>query len=175
MMHFINVATLLFLLSTYVLETTQQPSDNIILFIEGFAQGLEVEIGNPAECAGDLNVTEQDLLIGFRQIKAGIQDFSVSELETGLKYWASALIEITAALRDCGAGTIADDIDNILQEINSGTTGILEFIIKELLSILENDVKDLFIRAIDSAEGGNWQQAGYYTGKIMGILLNQFN
>jgi len=163
------------LLSLLLLTVSSQapPTDNIILFIEGFAKGLEVEIGNPAECAHDLNVTEDDLFNGYTLIKKGMSDFSISEIEDGLKLWSAGLLEINQALDDCGAGNITTDIEKILKEISEGTTGLLEFIARELLAIIENDVQKLYKEAAAAIEAGNWEDAGLYSGEIVGILLNQ--
>jgi len=143
-------------------------------FITGLAAGLEIEIGNPAECAKDINITEQDLINGYALIKKGIADLSIGEIEKGLQDWSAALMEVNVALTDCGAGNITKDIENILKEINSGIGGVTEFILHELLAIIENDVRTLFDDAIAATEANppKWYEAGDYTGQILGILLN---
>jgi len=106
-------------------------------------------------------------------ISQGIDDYSIAKVERGLKLWAAALIEVTTALTDCGAGKIAEDIEKIAQEINSGTTGLLEFIAREVLAILENDVQKLFLDAVAAVDKKDFKTAGVDSGKIVGILLNQ--
>jgi ATP-dependent protease HslVU (ClpYQ) ATPase subunit len=168
-MHFV-----LGLLLALFVTVNSQPSDNMVLFIEGFAAGLEVEIGNPAVCAKDLNITEEDLIKGFAKIKQGIADVSISDIEEGLQDWSAALLEVNQALSDCGAGNLTADVEAILQEINSGVEGVIEFIAKEILAIIENNVQTLFNSAISAMDAGNFYSAGEFSGEIVGILLEQF-
>jgi len=164
-------AVLLFTVSAN--RSQEPPAQEVLDFFVGFADGLEIEIGNPAVCAKDLNLTLEDLTQGFTLISQGIDDYSLSKVETGLKLWAAALIEVTTALTDCGAGKIAEDIEKIAQEINSGTTGLVEFIAREVLAILENDVQKLFLDAVAAVDKKDFKTAGVDSGKIVGILLNQ--
>jgi len=173
MMQYLVVLVLCSLLVGTYSKIADPPSENILLFIEGFALGLEIEIGDPALCAKDVNVTEEDFIDGFNKIKNGINKYSISEIEAGLRDWANGIYEVNLALRDCGAGKIADDIESIMQELQSGTTGLLEFIARELLAIIDNDISDLFEKAFDAIEAGDWKTAGLASGEITGILLNQ--
>jgi len=152
---------------------SQTPSQEALDFFIGFAEGLEIEIGDPSVCAKDLNITEKDLIDGFTLISQGIEDINIAKVEKGLQLWADALIEVSDALRDCGAGKIADDVENIAKEISSGTTGLLEFIAREVLAIIENDVQKLFLNAVAAVDAKDYKTAGLDSGKIVGILLNQ--
>jgi len=151
-----------------------QPTDNMILFIEGFAVGLEVEIGNPAVCAKDINVTEDDIAKGFAKIKQGMEDISVTDIEEGLALWSAALTEVNQALKDCGAGNLTQDVEEILAELNDGISGVVTFICKELLAVIDNNVQTLFDSAIKAFEEGNYYSGGEFSGEIIGILLAQF-
>eukprot|EP01124_Arcella_intermedia_P012184 TRINITY_DN184_c0_g1_i1.p1 TRINITY_DN184_c0_g1~~TRINITY_DN184_c0_g1_i1.p1 ORF type:complete len:175 (-),score=19.16 TRINITY_DN184_c0_g1_i1:70-594(-) len=154
-------------------ENGAPPSENMLLFIEGFAIGLEVEIGNPAVCAKDLNVTETDILDGYQKIKSGVDNWDIYTVEDGLRLWSMALNEVSYALGDCGAEKLAADIQALTKELSSGTTGLLEFVARELLAIIENDVQVLFDDAFVAMEAGDWKTLGIDSGKIIGILLNQ--
>jgi len=172
-MQFTVVFALLFFTCSFARNPEFAPPSNITDFIEGFAEGLEVEIGNPAVCAKDVNVTEEEFIQGFAKIKDGINHLNIFEVQDGLVLWSQALMGINTALRDCGAEKIANDIEEILKEFSSGPAGILEFVAREILAIIENDVQKLFNQAISAVESGDWKTAGIASGKIVGILLNQ--
>jgi len=171
----IVVFAILFFVCAFARKPEIAPTSNITLFIEGVAQGLEIEIGNPDECLKDVNVTEEEFIEGFKKIRDGIEHFNIFEIEDGLVLWSKAMQGVNGGLRDCGADKLADDIEEILKEFSSGVTGIVEFIAREILAIIENDVQKLFKDAIASVEKGDWKTAGIDSGKILGILLNEKN
>jgi hypothetical protein len=67
---------------------------------------LEVEIGNPAVCAKDVNITLDDFETGYSMIKLGISHLSITTVENGLKDWAAGVYMLSNVLKDCGAETL---------------------------------------------------------------------
>jgi len=132
---------------------------------------LEVEIGNPEECAKDINITETDLANGLLLIEKGINEFSLVYIERGISMWAEALIAVNKALADCGAGRVAEDIAKILEELSSGLTGVLRFLALEILNIIDSDFRVFFQNAIDALNAGDYYKCGVNSGKIIAILL----
>lgn len=59
-----------------------------------------------------------------------------------------------------------------MAELQSGASGVLRFIAQEILNIIDGGVGDLFRDAINQINSGNFYQAGYDSGQILGILLN---
>eukprot|EP01127_Copromyxa_protea_P005045 TRINITY_DN14866_c0_g1_i1.p1 TRINITY_DN14866_c0_g1~~TRINITY_DN14866_c0_g1_i1.p1 ORF type:complete len:168 (-),score=49.19 TRINITY_DN14866_c0_g1_i1:30-533(-) len=146
---------------------------NTILFIEGFAEGLEVEIGNPAVCGKDVNATLDDFETGYSLIKEGIRHISISKVEAGLKDWSAGVNMLSAVLADCGAEELAADIEKLVAEFSSGASGIIKWLAHEIINIIDNDLYHLFRSAITDFENGQYYNAGVSTGKIVGILLSK--
>jgi len=148
------------------------PEQNLIFFVEGLAYGVEAEVGNITECMEDLNITLADFEKGFADISQGIDWLDIFQIEKGLKEWSAGVTEVNEVLKVCGAEKLAEDIAKIVAEVSSGTTGLLEFVAKEILNILDNGVGQLFRQAVDAWEANNYYDSGKYCGEALGILLN---
>lgn len=59
----------MFLLSVFLLIASINCQDSGLKFFEGFAHGIEAEIGNPQECAKSANITLTDFENGYSAIK----------------------------------------------------------------------------------------------------------
>jgi len=160
----------LFLCAVFVVSCLGQTNKGL-LFFEGFAIGVEAEIGDPKQCAADAKLTLNDFELGYATIKQGIWDFSISEVQQGLLDWSKGLDEMVQALHDCGAYQLAADIAKLQADIATGE-GILKLIAEEILNIIENDIAGLFRGAINAFRRGDYYNAGVYTGQITGLLLN---
>jgi len=150
-------------------KTSESPG---MEFFIGFVTGVEAQIGNPAVCAKDAELTLTAFETGFALIKKGISDFSISDIEQGLQDWAQGVNLMSLALRDCGINKLADGIEKIVTEISSGLGGILRFLAEEILNVVDHPVYTLFREAMSSYEQGKYADSGNYTGQIVGILLN---
>eukprot|EP01129_Flabellula_baltica_P017775 TRINITY_DN9990_c0_g1_i1.p1 TRINITY_DN9990_c0_g1~~TRINITY_DN9990_c0_g1_i1.p1 ORF type:complete len:181 (-),score=53.66 TRINITY_DN9990_c0_g1_i1:54-596(-) len=158
--------------TTLAANPKEGPTEEALLFLEGFAYGLEEEIGNVTECAKDLNVTMEDLDAGFKLIKHGIP-WHPKDLEKGLKLWAAGLTEFTHALKDCGLEHLVEDIEVILKEIESGIGGTLKFLAEEILALIKTQSRKDIVAAYTAWEHGDYYHAGYYSGKVVGIILEK--
>lgn len=58
---------------------------DIIEFLEGIAEGLEIDFGNVTQCTSDLNITLDDFEDSWRDLKYGMDHLSKSYIEQGLK------------------------------------------------------------------------------------------
>jgi len=147
-----------------------QCQSNGLIFFEGFALGIEAEIGNPKECAKSANMTLTDFDNGYSEIKNGIWDLSIEEVKQGLLDWSLGLQQMTNGLKECGAMQLAADIEKLALDIQSGE-GILKLLASEVLNIIENNIAGLFDSAVNAWSRGDYYNTGIYTGQIVGLLL----
>jgi len=147
---------------------------DVVAFIEGFATGVESEIGNVTECTKDLDITLNDFEVGFSLIKRGISRIWIPDVEKGLRYFGNGLKEVALVLKVCNATRLAEDIADIAMELSQGIKGVVEIIAKEILNIFHHgaDITSDFKAAIASWEKRDYFKSGFYTGKIVGILLD---
>lgn len=160
----------MFLITVFLLFVSINCQDSGLKFFEGFAQGIEAEIGNPKECAKSANITLTDFDNGYLAIKHGVEHLSIDEVKQGLLDWSLGLQQMTEGLKACGAFQLAADIEKLAADIQTGE-GIVELIAREVLNIIENDIAGLFHNAVKAWERSDYYNCGVYTGQIVGLLL----
>eukprot|EP00698_Gefionella_okellyi_P016753 TRINITY_DN4811_c0_g1_i1.p1 TRINITY_DN4811_c0_g1~~TRINITY_DN4811_c0_g1_i1.p1 ORF type:complete len:210 (-),score=53.88 TRINITY_DN4811_c0_g1_i1:107-736(-) len=146
---------------------------NFVLFIEGFAIGLEIDIGNASQCASDEKYTVDDFEDAWKDLDYGFTHASISYIEQGLREFGNGTQEIAQALKDCGVGTLADEIENIAKQLQEGPLGLVKVLIKEAVDIWHNrhNLTAEFKGFISSMREKDYRTAGINAGEIIGILL----
>ena len=94
---------------------------DVLAFLEGFALGVEAQIGNITLCTADAQVTLEDFRQGYNQITQGFRDWSVSLVEQGFVSIGHGFDEIAVAFKDCGIERLVMDIEKLAAELKSGT------------------------------------------------------
>jgi len=146
------------------------------LFLEGIADGLEIDFGNVSACTRNLNFTIEEFGHSYREIYEGIQKWSLTEIEAGLKEFGASLRTLMQAFSNCGGPQLAKDVSAIVADFSSAT-GVFEFTLQEIENgmIRRNEIKEDFEAAHKFWEIEDYYNAGVQTGKILGILLENAN
>jgi len=147
---------------------------NVVLFLEGLAEGVETDFGNVTNCTQDLDITIDDFETGFDLISSGLRDWSPSKIRDGLDDWVNGLIEIKVAIDQCGSAEFIADIASIIADFTSWT-GVAEFCYDELTTIWHERtvLQNAFIAADAGFKAGDYFLAGKNLGVILGILIRQ--
>lgn len=142
-------------------------------FLEGFAIGFEIEIGNVTECIHDaMNIatlSDQFYLLE----KEGFNDRSMKELYAGFKVLPQLAQEIALGLQQCGLISFAQRITNVVKEFESGPEGVIKIIIGEVISIFHNhnEITGDIRSGIAAYKSGDYTSAGVSFGEVVEILL----
>lgn len=142
-------------------------------FLEGFAEGFDADFGNVSACINDSTTVVDDMEKAFDKIKDGIDHLSGKDVREGLLYLADGLEELVRAIEACGVPSIANSILKIVDKIKNGPEGWLSLIVDDILKFWK-DRKTIghdIVEAYDAFKDKNYFKAGYYTGKVTGILL----
>ena len=148
---------------------------NIEQFAEGFALGLESDL-NFTTCLPDAEKTFQLLDSAVHDLEDGFASKNIATLYKGFEELGDGIKEFGLAFKECGEdfAELAADIERIAEQLQK-PYGIVEVIIKEAITIWHHrhdftaDVKNF----ISSWKSGNFKQAGFDLGVIVGILLEE--
>jgi hypothetical protein len=158
--------------ATPEIKTKALPAD-VLAFLEGFALGVEAQIGNITACTADVEITLEDFNLAYKQITQGFRDWSPKLVEQGFVSFGHGIEEIAVAFKDCGVDRLVNDLEKLAAELKTGTTGIIHVIYKEIINIfthgkeITNDVKN-FLKYWQAKQ---YELAGVQAGKIVAILL----
>jgi len=144
-----------------------------IQFIEGIAFGFDSDFANATKCVDSETTVMDDFDQAFELISQGIGDWSRTDIEQGLMYFAKGVISLSNLTKECGLFEIAADLESIAQKIAEGPVGWLELIIDEILDIFSHR-KDLgydFRQAKDAWIKGDFYTSGTFVGQILGIII----
>jgi hypothetical protein len=149
--------------------------DQLILFLEGFGEGVVSDLGNLTECVNDTTTMLSDFDQAYVAIRQGINHVNPFEVEKGVRLFSAALKELSLAIGDCGSQELVSDIERIVAQIESGPTGYVRLIVDEILNVFShrNQIGYAFRQALKAWEAPDRQYfaAGFYTGQIVGILI----
>jgi hypothetical protein len=152
------------------------PAD-VLAFLEGFALGVEAQIGNITLCTADVQVTLEDFKQGYNQIQQGFKHLSIKLVEEGFISIGHGFDDIATAFKDCGIERLVEDIEKLAAELKTGTAGIIKVLYKEFINIFTHG-KEITVDVQNFLKYWKAQQyelAGVAMGKIAGILLEPGN
>jgi len=154
--------------------STEGIEADVFLFLDGFAAGIEVDVGNLKECARDINMTLDDFNLAWYNISEGLYWLSPSEVEAGIVELGSGIREVALVYTNCGVNKLAADIERLGEKLFNGTSGIISVITKEAINIWSHgaDLTNDFKNAIAFAQSQDYYNCGLSTGEIVGILLD---
>jgi len=153
------------------LETKQDVLD----FLKGVAVGLDVIMGDPAQCVSDFNSLVSDFNDAVQLIAHGIKTLNVKSVMEGLFAFADGVEKVADAFKACGIEKMADSIYKIVTEIKSGQ--IQAFVKDEIIHIWSHgrELIHLFKDVAAEWKAKDFYAAGKDVGEILGILIDQDN
>jgi len=149
-----------------------ESKQDVFEFLLGVAYGLDVVMGNPTACAGDITNMTNDFNDGVQLIAYGIKHLSVKSVSQGLFAFADGVKQLAASFKACGIEKTAEDIARIVVEIKSGH--ITAFIKDEAMHIFSHgrELIHLFKDVASEWKEKNFYEAGKDVGEIIGILID---
>ncbi|KAG2381677.1 hypothetical protein C9374_006061 [Naegleria lovaniensis] len=146
---------------------------NVLAFVEGFALGIEADVGNVTECTKDVYITLNDFDDAFYSLEYGFKRINVKLIETGLREFGAGVKELAVALKGCNVNGIVEKIESLAAQLQSGPLGIVKVIVHELINIFHNekDITNEFKKAIQYWKDKKYELCGVQVGKIVGVLL----
>ncbi|KAL0488186.1 hypothetical protein AKO1_015391 [Acrasis kona] len=146
-----------------------------LLFIEGFALGVEAEIADVSVCVKEVTATLDDFSTAYAKLKLGFHTLSPSLVREGITHLGAGIESVTKDLKDCGVDRLVKDILALTAEIKQG--GILKVLIKEVISIFHHrkDVTTEIKTFIKAYGDKDYKVAGVQVGKLVAGLLEPSN
>jgi len=173
---FALVAILALVASASAKVSYRSTPGDVVNFIVGVADGLEISMNeNATQCITESGATFDEFVTAFHLIDTGFQKKSVSLVGQGIEDFGLALQEVPVAFQTCGVEKFIQEIQSLAKELSSGTSGIIELVLKEALNIFHNrqDLTGEFKSAIADWKSGSYFGCGQNVGEIVGILLSQ--
>eukprot|EP01083_Nonionella_stella_P126156 381700_1 len=107
----------------------------------------------------------------------GFKETDIEKIKEGIYEFALGIDTVADALIDCGVENLVNDIKRIVELVEiGGGDAFFEFVVDEAIYIIfkvgVKDVTQDFINMINAYKAEDWKTAGFYTGKITGMLIN---
>eukprot|EP01113_Clastostelium_recurvatum_P017120 TRINITY_DN2002_c0_g1_i1.p1 TRINITY_DN2002_c0_g1~~TRINITY_DN2002_c0_g1_i1.p1 ORF type:complete len:192 (+),score=46.55 TRINITY_DN2002_c0_g1_i1:64-639(+) len=155
-------------------KTASLSASDVEQFMIGFAEGVEIQLGGTVEsCLARSKATLTDETRGIVYLDNGFKLRAMKDLEEGFKNVGAGIVEVVEAYKACHVGQFVDEIEDVAKKLSSGTDGIVEFIIEEIINVFhhDHDITQDTKDAISSFKGKNYKAGGVAIGKIFQILL----
>eukprot|EP01113_Clastostelium_recurvatum_P017121 TRINITY_DN2002_c0_g1_i2.p1 TRINITY_DN2002_c0_g1~~TRINITY_DN2002_c0_g1_i2.p1 ORF type:complete len:194 (+),score=47.88 TRINITY_DN2002_c0_g1_i2:64-645(+) len=155
-------------------KTASLSASDVEQFMIGFAEGVEIQLGGSVvSCIAKSKATLSDETRGIVYLNNGFKLRTMRDLEEGFKNVGAGIVEVVEAYKACHVGQFVDEIEDVAKKLSSGTDGIVEFIIEEIINVFhhDHDITQDTKDAISSFKEKNYKAGGVAIGKIFQILL----